>query len=234
VISVNDSAEFERLLKALSDDIVDAHIHYRLYEELVGAIEKYPLVVHQSNTFWTYTLQAHLNSCVFALIRAYDQDSRSLHLRSWLITIQENLQLFDDTAFRERLKDNPYVASLAEDLQKPDPTILADDIAACSITDTVVKELTIYRSNRIAHRSARFLLSARHNEKYGPTFDEVRMLLDRAKTILNRYSHLFLASVYSTTIVGHDDFEYIFQSVQEKVEQSRKEWGLPPDPRAVR
>ena len=35
MISVNDSAEFERLLKALSDDIVDAHIHYRLYEDLI-------------------------------------------------------------------------------------------------------------------------------------------------------------------------------------------------------
>src|SRR5438067_4360625 len=132
MIIVNDSAEFEQLLKALSDDIVDAHIHYRLYEELIEAIAKYPLVVHQSNVFLTCTLQAHLNSCVYALFRAYDQDSRSLHLRSWLTAIQENLHLFDDAAFRERLKENPYVASLAEDAKKPDPTILADDIAACS------------------------------------------------------------------------------------------------------
>jgi hypothetical protein len=82
MISVNDSAEFARLLKALSDDVVDAYIHYRLYEDLIKAIEKYPLVVHQSNVFWTFTLQAHLNSSVYALIRAYDQDSRSLHLHN--------------------------------------------------------------------------------------------------------------------------------------------------------
>jgi hypothetical protein len=224
MISVKDSAEFERLLKALSDDIVDAHIHYRLYEELIRAIEKYPFVVHQSNVFWTFTLQAHLNSCVYALIRAYDQDSRSLHLRSWLITIQENLQLFDDAAFRERLKDNPYVASLAEDPRKPDSVVLADDIAACSSTDAIVKKLTIYRGNRIAHRGARFLLSSLdREEKYVPMFDELRILLDRAKIILNRYSYLFAASVYSTTVVGHDDYEYIFQSVQEKVEEARKQ-----------
>lgn len=225
MISVNDSAEFERLLKALSDDIVDAHIHYRLYEDLIGAIEKYPLVVHQSNVYWSFTLQAHLNSCVYALVRAYDQDSRSLHLRSWLITIQENLQLFDDAAFRERLKNNPYVASLAEDPRKPDPAVLADDIAACSSTEAIVKKLTIYRSTRIAHRSAKFLLSSLDKEeKYGLMFDELGILLDRAKTILNRYSYLFAASVYSTTVVGHDDFEYIFQSVQEKVEESRRQW----------
>jgi hypothetical protein len=230
MISVNDSAEFERLLKALSDDIVDAHIHYRLYEELIEAIAKYPLVVHQSNTFWNFTLQAHLNSCISALTRVYDQEQSSLHLRSWLITIQENLRLFDDAAFRERLKDNPYVASLAEDPRKPDPTVLTDDIAACSNTDAVVKKLTIYRNVRIAHRSAGFILSALHNkeEKYGLMFDELRVLLDRAKTILNRYSYLFGASVYSTTVVGHEDFEYIFQSVQEKVVQSRRECGLSP------
>ena len=225
MISVNDSAEFERLLKALSDDIVDAHVHYRLYQELIEAIEKHPLVVQQSNVFWTFTLQGHLNSCVYALLRAYDQDSRALHLRSWLATIQENLHLFDDSAFRKRLKDNPYVASLAEDPRKPDSVILNEDIAACSTNDPIVKKLTIYRSNRIAHQSARFLLSSLDkDEKYGLTFEELRALLERAKTILNRYSYLFSASVYSTTVVGHDDFDYIFKSVQEKVEEARRQW----------
>lgn len=225
MISVNDSAEFERLLKALSDDIVDAHIHYRLYQELIEAIEKHPLVVQQSNTFWTFTLQGHLNSSVYALLRAYDQDPRSLHLYSWLATIQENLHLFDDAAFRERLKDNPYVASLAEDPRKPDPAVLAEDIAACSSNDPIVKKLTIYRSNRIAHRSAKFLLSSlEKDERYGLTFEELRTLLERAKAILNRYCYLFSASVYSTTAVGHDDFDYLFKCVQEKVEESRRQW----------
>jgi hypothetical protein len=140
-------------------------------------------------------------------------------------TIQENLHLFDDAAFRERLKDNPYVASLAENPRKPDPAVLTDDIAACSSSDPIVKKLTIYRGNRIAHRSARFLLSSLDkDEKYGLTFDELRTLLERAKTILNRYSYLFDASVYSTTVVGHDDFDYIFKSIQEKVEDSRRQW----------
>ena len=88
-----------------------------------------------------------------------------------------------------------------------------------------MKKLTIYRGNRIAHRSARFLLSSLDkDEKYGLTFDELRTLLERAKIILNRYSYLFAASVYSTTVVGHDDFDYIFKSVQEKVEDSRRQW----------
>lgn len=225
MITINDAAEFERLLTALSDDVVDAHIHYQLYQELVETISKHPLVIQQSNVFWTFTLQAHLNSSMYALFRAYDQDLRALHLRSWLITIQKNLHLFDEGAFRERFKDNPYVASLAQDPRKPDAAVLADDIVACSSSDPIVKKLTIYRGSRIAHRNAKSLLSAGDiGDKYGLTFDEFRTLLDRAKTIVNRYSYLFAASVYSTTVVGHDDFEYIFKCVEEKVEQARRQW----------
>ncbi|SRR6266480_298515 len=225
MISIKDSAEFERLLRALSDDVVDAHIHYRLHQDLVDAISKHPLVVQQSNVFWTFTLQAHLNSSVYALFRAYDQDMRSLHLRSWLTTIQDNLHLFVEAAFRERLKDNPYVASLAQDSRKPDAAILADDIAACSSSNPIVKKLTIYRGSRIAHRNAKSLIAARDvGDRHGLTFDDLNALLERARTILNRYSYLFAASVYSTKVVGHDDYEYIFKCVEEKVELARREW----------
>jgi len=225
MISISDAAEFKQLLNALSNDVVDAHIHYQMYEELVEAIEKHPLVVRQSNTFWTFTLQAHLNSSVYALFRAYDQDTRSLHLRSWVATIQDNLHLFDEESFRERLKDNPYVASLAQESRKPDAAILADDIAACSNSDPIVKRLTVYRSSRIAHRNAKALLTPGDiGEKFGLTFDDIRTLLQRAKTIVNRYCYLFDASIYSTRVVGHDDFEYIFKCVEEKVEEVRRQW----------
>lgn len=225
MISIKDAAEFDQLLKALSDDVVDAHIHYLMYEELVEAIDKHPLVVQQSNTFWTFTLQAHLNSCVYALFRAYDQDTRALHLRSWLATIQENLHLFDEDSFRERLKENPYVASLAQDSRRPDSEMLSDDIAECSSTDPIVKKLTVYRSSRIAHRNAKALLSPGDiGERFGLTFGDIRSLLERARTIVNRYSYKFAASVYSTKVVGHDDFEYIFKCVEEEVEEARRQW----------
>ena len=225
MISIRDAVEFEQLLNALSHDVVDAHIHYQMYEELVGAIQHHPLVVQQSNTFWTFTLQAHLNSSVYALFRTYDQDTRALHLRSWLLTIQENLHLFDEESFRDRLKDNPYVASLAANSRKPDVATLADDIALCSCNDPIVKRMTVYRSNRIAHRNAKALLSPEDiGERFGLTFDNIRTLLERAKTIVNRYSYLFAASTYSTKVIGHDDFKYIFKCVEERIEEERRQW----------
>lgn len=225
MINIKDASEFEQLLKGLSDDIVDAHIHYLLYEDLVRALDKHPLVAPQSNVFWTYTLQAHLNSSVYALFRAYDQNLRALHLRSWLITIQSNLHLFEEAAFRERLKDNPHVDNLAKDRPLPDANQLTQDIFVCSTSDPIVKKLTIYRGSRIAHRNAKSLLTA-HNldDANGLTFDDVRELLGRAKIILNRYSYLFSAAVYSTKVVGRDDYEYIFKCVEERVEAARREW----------
>jgi HEPN superfamily AbiU2-like protein len=225
MINIKNASEFERLLKGLSDDIVDAHIHYLLYEDLVRALDKHPLVAPQSNVFWTFTLQAHLNSSIYTLFRAYDQDLRALHLRSWLLTIQSNIQLFEVPAFRERLKNNPHVDNLAKDRRPPDANLLAQDISACSSSDPIVKKLTIYRGSRIAHRNAKSLLSARDlGDVNGLTFDDIRVLLDRAITILNRYSYLLSAAVYSTNVVGRDDYEYIFKSVEDKVEAARREW----------
>lgn len=225
MINIKDASEFERLLKGLSDDIVDAHVHYLLYEDLIKALEKHPLVAPQSNVFWTFTLQSHLNSSVYALFRAYDQDLRALHLRSWLLTIQSNMHLFEEPAFRERLKDNPHVDNLAKDRTLPDAASLAQDISLCSSSDPIVRKLMIYRGSRIAHRNAKSLLNARTlGDADGLTFDDLQMLLDRAKTILNRYSYLFSSAVYSTKVVGRDDYEYIFKCVEEKVEAARREW----------
>jgi hypothetical protein len=45
----------------------------------------------------------------------------------------------------------------------------------------------------------------------------VELLLDRAKTIFNRYSYMFSAATYSTSIVGKNDFQFIFSSVESAV-----------------
>lgn len=194
--SIKNSAEFERLVKALSDDVVDAHIHFRLYEDLIDALTKHPFVEIQSRTFWGYSLQAHLNSTLYSLFRAYDQDLSSLHLLSWLTTIKQNLHLFDKASFRQRLKGNPHVDTLAKKFRKPSAASLAKDIAACTTGNRVVKKLIRYRGSRIAHRNAKIVIAARGaGHQSGLTFDDLRLLLKRSSTILNRYSYLFSASL---------------------------------------
>ncbi len=73
MIKITDENEFKRLLEGLSNDIVDAHIHYKLYKDLLEANDVFPFVMPQSNTFWSLTLQSHLNTSLYALTKAYDQ-----------------------------------------------------------------------------------------------------------------------------------------------------------------
>lgn len=176
MINVRDSEEFSRFLEALSNDIVDAHVHFGLYQNVTAAFERFPLVWQQSRVFWSQTLQAHLDSCVQALCRVYDQRSDSLHLRSWLSTIKQNLHLFDEANFRERLKDNPHVASLATLAGPPDQARLDQDLRSVSTDDLAVKRLTVHRGSRIAHRSARNVIAQRDvNDAYPLTFDDVEV-----------------------------------------------------------
>jgi len=226
MIRIQSAEEFNRLLDALANDVVDANIHWRLYRDLHAAFEKYPLVRIQSQTFWYLTLNAHTFAALQRLCRAFDQNQTSLHLLSWLKTIEANLHLFDRAEFKKRLAGNPFVDSLAEDPRVPDLSTLKQDITLCSDTDPKVHQLIKYRGSVLAHRNARTTAAGRSlSQELAIPIDDFEDLLLRARTILNRYSGLFIATSHSVQMVGHDDYRYIFTCVQSAVERSRDEIG---------
>ena len=214
------SAEFSRLLKALADDVVYAHIHWRMALDIGTSLSEHPLVEAQSRTFWYLTHRAHVSTALQHLCRAYDQEQSSLHLLGWLRAIESNLTLFDVEAFRERLKDNAYVQSLSESAAKPDPVALATDIALSTATDPLVRTLVAYRGSHAAHRSEKLALRDRgHSPSISDA--EVESLLSRSLDILNRYSYMFAAETHSTSMIGRDDYKYIFKVVEASVLQAR-------------
>lgn len=220
------SEELSAGIRGLANDIVDAMIHWRLSRGILGAMERWPLVAHQSSTFWSLTIYAHVKVSVLAACRAFDQEKSSLHLLGLLRLIQQNLSLFEEVHFRERLRDNPFVASLAEVTRQPDATKLKEDLMLCSAQDPLVKRLVIHRNTAIAHLSQKRTLSpnvptSSDEEITAAEFEE---LLRRAVEILNRYSYLFNAEHFSTQIVGHDDHETIFRWIQDRVEADRSRY----------
>lgn len=223
MIPFRDEAEFKRLLEGLANDIVDAHIHYRLYKDLKSALIEFPLVVAQSNTFWTTTLKSHLSTSLYMLTKAYDQQNKALHLYSFLQTIKTNSTLFTEANFRERKKNNPYLDSLASEIRIPDLASLEKDISLCSSDDPLVKTLTVHRGNSIAHRNAKNTASGISiSETHPLSWEDFELLLARAIEVINKYSNLFEASTYSTKAIGANDFRYIFECVSSAVEQSRQ------------
>lgn len=221
MIRISNSSEFCNLITTLSSDVVDAHIHWRLHCDLHEAIQAEPIVWAQSRTFWHLTLTAHAETAIEHLCRAFDQEQSSLHLLSWLKTIQANLYLFETPEFKRRLAGNAFVDSLAEDIRSPDLAKLKTDIGDCAATDPLVKKLMAHRNNAVAHRSAKRALS----NKAPPldralSVEDIEALLDRARTVLNRYCQLFSAEAYSVSMIGRDDFKFIFSSVVSAVERS--------------
>ncbi|MBB6247219.1 hypothetical protein [Rhodanobacter sp. A1T4] len=220
MIAVKTSEEFSRLLESLANDVVHANIHWKQWNDLASALDAQPQVWAQSRTFWHLTLNANIFTALQSLCRAYDQHQKSLHLLSWLKTIQANTHLFGQDEFKRRLAGNPFVDSLATAPRAPDPNVLEQDIELCSISDPDVRLLMQYRGNFLAHRNAKSTSSGTaNNGKYALPGTQIEVLLERAKTILNRYSYLFSASTHSVNMLGHDDYKYVFKSVQAAIDR---------------
>ena len=222
MIPFSNENEFKRLLEGLANDILDAHMHYKLYKDLLSTIEEFPLVVAQSNTFWSMTLKSHLSTSLYMLTKAYDQHSNALHLLSFLQTIKANPTLFSEANFRERKKDNPFVVSLASESRIPDLASLEIDISLCSKENHLVNTLIVHRGNALVHRNAKNTAKGTSvSETHPLSWEDFEVLLARAIEVLNKYSRLFEASTYSTRPIGADDFRYIFECVNSTVEQSQ-------------
>lgn len=217
MIKVASSEEFTRLIEALAHDVESANIHWRLYRGIHAAIGEDRRVYQESPTFWHLTFNAHTFAALQFLSRAFDQEQRSLHLLSWLRTIEANLHLFDIDAFKNRVAGNPFADSLAEFPRAPDPNQLAVDISLCIATDPDVKLLVRHRNNLVAHRSARSAVSGVATD--GISVEVLERLLDRAHDILNRYSNLFAASTYSRQMIGHDDYHLVIRAVLQSIER---------------
>jgi hypothetical protein len=222
-IKIRNSEEFHRLLFALVNELVDAQIHFKLYQDLTVAKAEYAREFNQSWTFWSLTFQAHLDAVLVRLCKAYDQfdqpDSATVNLRNLLDTIAENLPFFDEPNFRERLKDNPFVDSLAEVPRRPDPQRLQDDVKSVSNSNPLVRKLTIWRSNFYAHRSREHALAAgEFAKKYPLLIADVEALLANGVAIVNRYSDLFIATHHSTDKVGRDDYRWLLKAARQTLD----------------
>ena len=215
------------MLTALLDDLVDAGFHFSLHQNLAKAIEEYATELAQSSTFWGLTLSAHMDAVLLRLCRAYDTYEHSaLNLRNLLDTIEANLLIFDEPNFRQRLKGNAFVDSLAAELKPPDQAQLQRDIEVVSDSDPLVHKLVKWRNNYIAHRNSHFTLNPKKfDAQYPLLFAEIEVLIARALEIGNRYSLLFDATAHATLMVGRDDYLNVLKAVREHVEAYDRRLG---------
>lgn len=202
--------EFKQLLEGLISNLLNARHHYKLYQNLQAALSEYEREINQCIAFWGLTLDAHKETSLLNLCRVYDGNSKSLSLAEFIKIIQGHTELFDISKFRERLKDNPYVDSLAQTERLPKQEELNQELDLVSNSDPLVRKLTILRNNTIAHTNKDWLLASKEEPK-PLTWDEVNQLIERGFSIYNKYRSLFEASTYASTLIGEDDYKTVLK-----------------------
>ena len=209
-IRIKSGEELEKLLDALANDIVDANVYYRLFTGLKSSIEEHSKEVGQSNTFWSLGMQAIKDAYLFRLCRIFDQNAKTLNLVNLLDTIKSNLQFFQETHFKERLKGNAFVDSLAEGVKIPSPEELQADIEFAGRTNPIVRKLMVWRGNAYAHKGAQIALG-KTGSLEPISKEEFELLLDKCFSIFNKYLQLYKATTWSRQVIGHDDYESLFK-----------------------
>jgi hypothetical protein len=213
-IRISSEAEFERLRDRIDLEASHATHHWSLLKGLEASREDYWLEMNVSHTFWHLTLIAHREAVLSHLCRLYDRYGGALSLGRFLLTVKANRVLFSETAFRERLKDNPDVDTLAKD-RVVDDSELNRELASVSGADPLVSRLWDLRDKVISHTDADIVIknASKAAHRWLPA-EEIEMLLSRAATITSKYSSLYRASLYGG-IVGADDYKSMLGLLRE-------------------
>jgi hypothetical protein len=211
-IDIQTGAELSKLLDTLAHEIVDAHIYHKLFSDLTDSITEYSREFQQSNTFWGLTIDSLKEARLIRLCRVFDQNSDGLNLVNLLETIKANLHLFQEEHFRDRLRNNAFIDSLAETNRVPSPDQLDGDIDYASSRNPLVKKLMIWRNKIVAHRDAKVSLGKIRTLESNPISNlEIEELLSQSLIIFNRYSSLYTASTWSRQVIGHDDYRSLLK-----------------------
>jgi len=212
--------EFTKLLNVLVDDLLDANHHYRLYHNLRQSLKEYEHEINTYSGFWSLVFDALREVCLLHLCRAYDNRQRkdgtfdTLSLKNLLLIIQGNTEIFDIARFKERLKENPYVDSLAQDDRKPtDEQIKMDVQAVSKETNPLVYKLYKLRNKKIAHTDINEIIKGK-DEPNPLTWSEVENLINTGLRIFNNYRQLFEASTYSSMLIGETDYEKVLKLIK--------------------
>src|SRR5271169_6994724 len=110
-------AQFSKEIDSLQRNVFCAKVHFDIFSGLKNSWSEYIREIQNSPCFWDFTMRAHIDACVLHLCRIYDEDGSAFHLTRFLEeSIRKNPNLFNEKAFRERLKNetNRDVEGLAK------------------------------------------------------------------------------------------------------------------------
>jgi len=192
---------FEKQRERLVADIREAHQHYDLYLQIRSAVsvDSHREQMNKATNFWTLTLNAHLTSCRLGLCRIYDKTKGAITLNKWLH--QHGTALLNKASEPDIVERHFMQAPVSE-------SVFEKDLELTDSENPLVKTLNEQRNKAIIH-SAKSEVSEIKSvfERHRLTYSDYEDLLNRADTILNRYSVLYSGESYSIFTKGRNDLE---------------------------
>ena len=205
--------KFKGFIHKLWDELYWANFYYDILIEASKLCREHEKAANFSPVFWTYTLQAHYQTAMVYLHRIYDQNRESFNLHRFLLTVQENREIFDSANVRNRRQSDPHVDDLMRAIGQLDVAKLNGDIWYSSNENPEVKNLNRWRDRVTFHNDERELFRHKPFEEENPRPD-IGKPIEVGFDILNRYSQYFDTTLHSKGCRDWKDMEFVFEALE--------------------
>jgi len=203
------------ILESVVKELVHARVFMRLYNNINSSFGEYTREVNNAGTFWFLTRMSLYDASMIRLCRAYDLQSNANGLGFVLRCIEQNPEFFDLDLFKQRNPNYSLSNNAGRAANHPHPGQLTSDLKFLDPKGNAVQRLIAWRNNEFIHSN--FDLKAngiRLAAEHRPTCGDFEELLARGLEIGNRYLGLFRGGVWSTQMVGEDDYQFVFKSLR--------------------
>ena len=151
-----------------------------------------------------------------------DQYDSSIRLSRFLRAVEANPAHFSEASFGERHKTNPHVDSLAKHPRTLGLAQLQRDKDFCDPEQNpIVENLRKWRNFILAHSNYREAVQpvSGFHTRYPLPFSDIETLAMEGLGIVNRYSDLLDARVYSTQVASNHgkDYQFVLAAISASV-----------------
>ena len=190
----------------LVEQVRSGKMHYDLYCNLRGKVREFGPEFNRAPNFWSLTLNAHLEALRISLCRVYDQQEKSLGLHYWLTLFRDKLLSSDHSD--EAICDRHHCKSLATGE-------LEQHLKEVKKSDPLVKTLVRQRGSAIAHVSKKNIATGSSGfTDYPMRRADWEVLLERAESIINRYSILQTGEGFAFLSIQSQDFQVVLDDIR--------------------
>lgn len=207
-------AEFEKVFRAVEEDIIALNWHDSVFSGVVEYLQRYPSLARNYPSFFGAFFAAMRTDLIIRLGRIYDPEGtgrESCTLARCLHLLRDNAQFFTNSAITARLRED-YRKANADFLtaHRVDHAEIARDLSRIERSRTRLVKL---RHKEYAHKDLETVLSGKR-AGFLSSHNEVKELIRLAHETWNKYSQIWNASTRSAKLLNGEDYVRLLENLR--------------------